>query len=336
MVFCTHALGIPLLWMGVDLFFVISGYLITGILLRLKERRSIGGGYWKPFYFRRVQRIIPPYIGFLIVLTFVFSVPWAHLWYWYLFFGANFALALGKVNVAAMAPLWSLAVEEQFYFIWPWVVLLCDKRTLRRVACAVVLISPVLRGVFTPIFTTHFPIYCLTIFRADTLAIGAFIAIAEEGDARWIERRRNTALGCAAGALGLFGLCSMFASFRTGANSLLFNSVGYSLSVILFSSVLVYTLGLREGFLHSTLTARPVRYLGLVSYTFYLYHVAALLKAEQHAHSTIIAAALAFAITIAIAAISWHFFESPILKLREKREVFREPLPAKAEVLLEK
>ena len=192
-----------------------------------------------------------------------------------------------------------------------------------------VVVSPILRGVFTPIFTTHFPIYCLTIFRADTLAIGAFIAIVETEDVRWIERRRNTALGCVAGALVLFGLCSMFASFRTGANSVLFNSVGYSLSVILFGSILVYTLGLRQGVFHSILTARPVRYLRLISYTFYLYHVAALLKVEQHVHSTILAAALALAVTIAIAMISWHFLESPILKMRETRGMLK-PLPTKA------
>ena len=69
MVFATHALSIPLLWMGVDLFFVLSGYLITGILLRLKEERITGGSYWKPFYFRRIRRIMPPYIGFLILIT---------------------------------------------------------------------------------------------------------------------------------------------------------------------------------------------------------------------------------------------------------------------------
>lgn len=268
MVFSTHALGIPLLWMGVDLFFVISGYLITGILLRLKEQRTGEGGYWKPFYLRRVQRIIPPYLGFLIILTLVFSVPWAHLWYWYVFFGANFASALGKVSVPAMSPLWSLAVEEQFYFIWPWVVLLCNRQGLRRLAGAMIIVAPILRAAFTPAFSTHFPIYYLTIFRVDTLAIGAFIALKEAGDAHWIDRCKNTALGSAAGALIVFGMCCTLATFRTRSNSVLFNSVGYSLSVILFGSLLVYTLGLRKGFLHSLLTARPVRYLGLISYTF--------------------------------------------------------------------
>lgn len=318
MVFGTHALGIPLLWTGVDLFFVLSGYLITGILLRLKDRSSVSGngGYWKPFYFHRFRRIIPPYLGFLIVLSLVFQVPWAHLWYWYLFFGANFPVALGKVSVAAMSPLWSLAVEEQFYFIWPWIVLLCNKKTLRQIAGAVIILSPFVRAACTPLFAMHFPIYCLTVFRADTLAAGAFIALSEANDMHWIEKHRRIALAGALGALALFAIFSgAFPSFRTGANSILFNSLGYTFSVLLFGSTLVYTLGLKNGWFYSILTAPHVQYLGRISYTFYLYHLAVLLKVEEHLHSVIPAAVLAFAVTTAIAAISWRFFESPILAL---------------------
>jgi peptidoglycan/LPS O-acetylase OafA/YrhL len=267
-------------------------------------------------------------VGFLLILSFVFQVPWAHLWYWYVFFGANFALAFGKVSVAAMTPLWSLAVEEQFYFIWPWIVLLCRKQTLRRIAVAVVIVSPILRAVFTPLFATHFPIYSLTIFRADTLAAGAFIALSEAGDIHWIERYRRVAMAGAAAALVLFGIFSALPRFRTGANSILFNSFGYTFSVILFGSTLTYTLGLRQGWLHGILTARPVRYLGRISYTFYLYHLAVLLKVEEHVHSTILMAAFAFVITVAIAAVSWRFFESPILKARQTEPRRREALSA--------
>ena len=316
MVFATHALHVPLLWMGVDLFFVISGYLITGILIRLKEKRDKAGEYWKPFYLRRVQRILPPYIAFLIVLTFLFEIPWASLWYWYVFFGANVALALDKVSVVAMTPLWSLAVEEQFYFIWPSVVLLCSRETLRRIALAVVVISPLLRAAFTPAFATHFPIYSLTLFRADTLAAGAFIALSEIDDPQWIARQSRASAAAAVAAVVLLGIFSFFPSFRTGANSIFFNSIGYSLSVFLFGGTLVYALGLRQGFVYQILTARPVRYLGLISYTFYLYHLAVLVKVDERVHSLAFSAALSFAITVAISAISWHFFESRILKMR--------------------
>ncbi len=313
MVFASHALHIPLLWTGVDLFFVLSGYLITGILLRLKEQRPTGGDYWKPFYFRRIRRIIPPYLGFLVLLTLFFRPPWAHIWYWYVFFGANVALALGKVSVAAMTPLWSLAVEEQFYFIWPWIVLLSGRKMLRKIALAVIVASPLLRAGFTPVFTTHFPIYSLTIFRADTLAAGAFIAVSERENAQWIERHRRLAIYSTLAVLALLGLLSVFPGFRTGANSTLFNSIGYSLSAFLFGSTLICVLGMRPGLLYKILTARPLRFLGLISYTFYLYFVAVLLKVQGFVHSTALVAVVGFVLTGLIAAISWRFVESPIL-----------------------
>ena len=320
MVFAAHAFAIPLSWMGVDLFFVLSGYLITGILLRLKENRTSGGSYWSPFYFRRIRRILPPYIGFLVVLSFVFGVPWAHIWYWYVFFAPNLPLALGRVIVAGMGPLWSLGVEEQFYFIWPWLVLACSREALRRVVLAIIVISPLLRAISTPLFSTHFPIYSLTIFRADTLAMGAFIAVATSRDPQWIGRHRCAALSSSALALALLMGFSFLPSFRAGANSIFFNSMAYSLSAIFFGSILVCALGAQPGFLHAFLSTRLLRYLGLISYTFYLYHEAVLLKVGQYVHSSpILIALVAFAITFLISVLSWHLLEAPVLGRSARR-----------------
>jgi len=217
-----------------------------------------------------------------------------------------------------MTPLWSLAVEEQFYLIWPWIVLLCSRKLLRTIALAVIVASPLLRAGFTPAFATHFPIYSLTIFRADTLAAGAFIALSESEDPQWVDRHRRLALGGAVLALALTGALSVLPYFRTGANSILFNSIGYSLSAVLFGSALTYTLGIREGLLYNILTTRSLRFLGLISYTFYLYFVAVLLKVRWFVHSKGLVAIVAFALTAVISAISWHFFESPILAARRK------------------
>ncbi len=321
MVFASHALGIHLLWMGVDLFFVLSGFLITGILLRLKENRSAGASYWGSFYLRRIRRILPPYIAFLAVLTVFWRVPWGHIWYWYVFFAPNIPLALGKVVLAAMGPLWSLGVEEQFYFVWPWVALACNRDGLRRIALTVILISPVLRGIATPLFSTHFPIYCLTVFRADALAMGAFIALAASRDPQWIVRGRNTALICSVSTLALLIGLSILPSFRAAANSILFNSLAYSLSAACLGSLLVYALGGQQGLLHKFLTAAPLRYLGLISYTFYLYHEAVLLKAGQYLHSRIPVALTAFLVTVLISALSWHLFEAPILGRSVRKQI---------------
>jgi len=319
MVFAAHTFGVPLFWMGVDLFFVLSGYLITGILLRLKESRATGGSYWSAFYFRRIRRILPPYIAFLVVLTIFFGVPWRHIWYWYFFFAPNIPLALGKVMVAAMGPLWSLGVEEQFYFIWPWLVLACSKEGLRRIALGVIVVSPLLRAVSTPLFNTHFPIYSLTIFRADTLAMGAFIALASSHDPQWIGRHRRMAVSSSLAALALLMGLSILPSFRAGANSVIFNSIGYSLSAVCLGSTLIYVLGAQSGLLYTILTAPPLRYLGLISYTFYLYHEAVLLKVGQYFHSPIPIALVAFSAIISISVVSWHFYETPILGYPKKK-----------------
>jgi peptidoglycan/LPS O-acetylase OafA/YrhL len=325
MVFAAHAFGAPLSWMGVDLFFVLSGYLITGILLRLKESRTRGGSYWSPFYFRRMRRILPPYVAFLVVLSLFFRVPWGHIWYWYVFFVPNIPLALGKVMIAAMGSLWSLGVEEQFYFVWPWLVLACSTQGLRRVALGVVVISPLLRAISTPLFNTHFPIYSLTIFRADTLAVGAFIAVAASRDPQWIGRHRRMALGSSMLALALLVGLSALPSFRASANSILFNSIAYSLSAACLGGTLMYVLGTQKGFLYTLLTAPPLRYLGLISYTFYLYHEGILLKVGQHLHSPILIALAAFSVTVLISALSWHLFEAPILGRSTRKLVIDSP-----------
>jgi peptidoglycan/LPS O-acetylase OafA/YrhL len=313
MVFAAHAFNVPLFWMGVDLFFVLSGYLITGILLGLKDRRAVGGSYWGSFYGRRARRILPPYVAFLILLTIFRHVPWKHIWYWYAFFAPNVPLAFGKIPAAGMGPLWSLGVEEQFYFLWPFLLLVSTKEALRHILLAIIVISPVLRAICTPLFDTHFPIFSLTIFRADTLAVGALIAVTASRSPNWINENSRKALAILIGAAALLAGFSTMHSFRAGANSIFFNSVGYSLSAILFGGALVYSLGYQSGMLHALLTLAPLRYLGLISYTFYLYHEVVLLRIGQALHSQAAVGLAAFVVTLIISTMSWHFFESPIL-----------------------
>ncbi len=317
MVFAYHALHVPLMWAGVDLFFVLSGYLITGVLLRLKEDHTIAE-YWSAFYFRRSLRIAPPYIGLIIVLTLMFPIPWHAIWYWYAFFGANIACALGKCTVHAMVPLWSLAVEEQFYFVWPWVILLCNRNTLRKVALGIMIGAPILRWLFTPEFVSRAVIYDITPFRADSLACGAFVAVCVWGNPDWVEKWRGSSVGAMLGCGALLSGLSIFRGFRLSANSIFFNVLGFSLIVLAFGATLIWILGMRAGFWRNLLTSRPLRYMGTISYTFYLYQVAFLDKLEQHVHSHALLALLTFVVTGVFSSLSWHFFESPILKIHLK------------------
>lgn len=326
MVFVYHAFLMPLMWTGVDLFFVLSGFLITGILMKSKERPS-AEGYWGSFYSRRLRRIAPPYIGLLIFLTIFFTVPWAHIWYWYAFFGANFAVALGKCSVNSMIPLWSLAVEEQFYFVWPFLVLLCGRKTLKKLAIGIMVGAPVLRGLVTPMLATREAIYTLTPFRADLLACGALIAICSAEDSGWIQRHQRLALRGMIGAGALLIGLSVFHSFRLNANSEFFNVLGYSLIMVVFGSALVRSLGMTGGRTFAVLTSRPLRYMGQISYTFYLYHMAVMDKLAQYVHPRLEIAIGGFLITCLISVLSWHYLEQPILKLGVGRRP--PPLPVK-------
>jgi peptidoglycan/LPS O-acetylase OafA/YrhL len=172
-VFLHHACRAPLLWAGVDIFFVLSGFLITGILL---ERKARGGAYFKYFYERRVRRILPPYYLALLLSSLLFGWAWLHRWYWFAFFATNVGESIRRSHFS-LQPLWSLAVEEQFYFVWPVVILLVAERNLRRICIAMLFVAPLLRILCTPLFHNHFPIYFLTPFRADLLCAGALIAL---------------------------------------------------------------------------------------------------------------------------------------------------------------
>jgi peptidoglycan/LPS O-acetylase OafA/YrhL len=321
MVFAYHAASVSLFWSGVDLFFVLSGYLITGILLRLKANHETAG-YWAAFYSRRVLRIAPPYIAFVAVLSVLFPIPWHHLWYWYAFFGANVASALGKCSVNSMTPLWSLAMEEQFYFIWPWIVLGCSRNTLRKVALGIVIGAPLLRAVFTPVLSGA-SIYFLTPFRADSLACGALVAVCASEDADWIRRWHRLSFFTLLSAGFLLAGLSAFHSFRKDANTEFFNTLGYSLIVVTFGAALVWTLGMPQSFGRRLLASRPLRYMGQISYTFYLYQVAVMDKLTQHFHSRPEVVVLGFIVTFLFSAFSWRFFESQILKLRLEGPVSR-------------
>ena len=319
MVFFYHAFNAPLMWLGVDLFFVLSGYLITGILIRMKEQQGTIGAALKSFYSRRACRILPAFLLFLFIVTVALHIQWLHMWYWFAFFDANFAFAFNIVTsghrVWALAPLWSLAVEEQFYFVWPVVVLLSSAKTLKRVSLGIIVVAPLLRAICTPFIPREF-IYSLTPFRMDSLACGAAIAILEHEDPACVRSRHRLAAICAIGGGIIFCALSSLRTFRLSADSMSFNTVGYSLGILVFGATVFYALGSSPGFGHAILTLRPLRYMGQISYTFYLYQLGVLILIRERFHSSILAALLTFGISGAIAAISSPLFESPILRLQ--------------------
>ncbi len=181
-------------WAGVDLFFVISGFLITGILLSSKE----DPGYFKKFYSRRFLRIFPLYYLFLITLFLIYplfaqpSTEWVELkqnqaYYW--LYGVNFYIA--KINnwlPFGTSHLWSLSVEEQFYLLWPFVVMFVPGSKLTRFCIFLILVTNLSR-VFVMIQNWHGSLFVCTslLTRMDCLVGGALLAIG-------VREKKNTDL----------------------------------------------------------------------------------------------------------------------------------------------
>lgn len=327
-----HCLAIPLLWIGVDIFFVLSGFLITGILLRRKQEPS---GYYSGFYFRRLFRIQPAYIVSIILYGIFFTWIFFRPWPFYAFFGMNihpffYAWPIGL-------PVWSLAVEEQFYLLWPTVVLWLSERALLRLSIGVVLFLPVLRAFCTPLFPDSGPIYMLTPFRADLLCAGAALAIL------WGHRSARFEAVCRERAwlgvfLGFGGLASLYAFpiFRISSNTRWSNSVDYSLSLIGSTALLAWVLADR-GYLNRLLRLKPMRYIGQISYMMYLVHqMVELICTRYMPRKYTLLPTLV--ITIAFASVSWFTLERPLINFAARNSfgsLFRmisgkrdpEPLP---------
>jgi len=164
-------------WCGVDLFFALSGFLITGILVDTQDSPS----YFRTFYLRRSLRIFPLYFAFLaLMLGVLHHFVWRHKYpgittWWYLVYLQNW-----KPNHTAgdlhVDHLWSLAVEEQFYFVWPLLMWRPGKRTALALTVVIAAIAMVLR-IFFPALFTYEGMYRGTLTRMDALALGAFMAI---------------------------------------------------------------------------------------------------------------------------------------------------------------
>ncbi|MCM2550510.1 acyltransferase family protein [Burkholderia glumae] len=303
-VFLQHAVKAPL-WMGVDLFFVLSGLLITGILL---DRKARGLPLFRHFYLRRARRILPSYALLLLVSTLLFGAGWLAHWPWYALFSTNIGLSLGSIGHESLNVLWSLAVEEQFYIFWPFVVLLCPERRLAWVAAALVIAAPVLRAIATPWFGSFWPIYYLTPFRMDLLAAGALLAVVLRRDRRALEPYTGVAVAAACLALALLAWLHLSNPRFRAANTPLSNAALYSISLVLCTSIVVIALRGR-GLVQRVLTHPVLVYVGTISYTVYLIHLSVLYALWSWHLSRYESAALALVITLGYATLTWFGFE---------------------------
>src|ERR1700731_1083118 len=299
-------------WMGVDLFFVLSGLLITGILLDTKQSE----GYFKNFYARRCLRIWPLYYSALLFMFVV--VPFlrpseAHAifearsspWWAYPVFLQNSLVPIPTLATGLLGVTWSLAVEEQFYLVWPFVVRFCKETQLRKIAIAVICLSPVLRLFLS---RHHVNIYSNTFCRLDGLMAGAFLALLLRSS-DFVPSRYVSWAWVALGAAA--PLAIVIDSFHA-------RWIVFSLITVASVSFVYLALFSAQRWLQAILTNRFLVYTGVISFGIYLLEkipldAAKALHLERH---ELLALPIAAAATFGLAALSWNLLEKPFLKLK--------------------
>ena len=298
-------------WMGVDLFFVLSGFLITGILVDTQQSE----GYFKNFYVRRCLRIWPLYyslIFFMFVIVRFLNRSEFHAvlqqsspWWAYPLFLQNF---VGPISTNAAGPLgvtWSLAIEEQFYLVWPVVVRFCSLKQLRRVAIVEICISPALRYYLS---LHHVNLYTNVFCRLDGLMAGALLALLVRSDnfvaAKWLKRAW---IALVVGA----PLAFLTAHYNLGW-------IVYSFTALASAAFVYVSMFSSQKWLQAVMTNRFLIYTGIISYGLYLLHkipsgMVETLHLDRH---PFVPLPFIFVTSFVLAALSWNLLERPFLNLK--------------------
>ena len=319
---------------GVDLFFVLSGFLITGILLDTRNSSR----FFVNFYGRRTLRILPLYYGvlvvFLLVLPRFLGGPLTHMPDVYLWtFSTNFALAAG-LDGGLLSHFWTLAIEEHFYLVWPMLVFTLSRPALMRVCLVDLAAATALR---IGVESQGIPSFMLTFCRIDALLLGAMIALAARSAIGQKDWSRPALLVAVMAGLVTLPLCF----FMKGSGSVWMPALKYPLIALFYAAFLVVgiTAGPRSR-IGSILSSSPLCGLGKYSYGIYVYHPALIMAIGYFfARAGIVPAAggaagglvLTLKVGVILAAsflaawLSWHLYEKRFLALKRFFEHERAP-----------
>jgi peptidoglycan/LPS O-acetylase OafA/YrhL len=350
LVFAFHTNYLDFGWAGVQLFFVLSGFLITAILIEMK-RTLPAKAYYVKFYGRRFLRIFPLYYFYLFLmlglaywlyvsgyrinkmLEFFDQLPFA-LTYLYNFLYASVYF----IPSDFVTHFWSLSVEEQFYIFWPLVILLTPPSAYKKLFIAAIILGPVFRLIATFVYNSHaFPIlnantavgiYPLPFSHIDAFGFGAFISQYKLPKARlqfFVLLLAVPLIGYGTQYLAthhLEYLSSLGYVFPMGNG---FKHIwGYSL-LNYFFAVTIYAVA-REGLFNRFLESRWMKYLGRISYGMYVYHSILIffaLRIQDYIpltsdQSQLLTALVSFIATLIVASISYALLEKPFLNLKDK------------------
>jgi peptidoglycan/LPS O-acetylase OafA/YrhL len=320
---------------GVDLFFILSGFLIGGILLSSRSSPR----YYKTFYLRRFFRIIPIY--YLWLALFGFAMIAARMWnvwggaefhtvvpFWsYFLFLQNYFQGATWAQVYWLGPLWSLAVEEQFYLLAPPVMRRLSPKRLLKVLSGVLVFSLVLRLFLSSMYGADYDFWGIIAStnwmpcRADELALGIIVAVLWANPQSRIRLQQRLSISyaglfsCAVALIAMFYWIMKPDSFVTA-------TVARTVIGFFFVFLLLITLTDKDGLLGRIFRWRPLRELGKISYCVYIIHQAVswiLFRSILHTEPrfdgwpAIGMSVLSFAATVLIAELSWRYFESPLI-----------------------
>jgi peptidoglycan/LPS O-acetylase OafA/YrhL len=351
-------IGIGLGNIGVQLFFVLSGFLITRILLDLKKKCLEGNLDYRTalvtFHLDRMARIWPIFYGTLI---FVFlqgdRFEKSHDMLWHALFATNIlSFERGHFD-GSISHFWTLAVEQQFYLVWPLLVLFVPLRYMEIMILFLIAAAPITRVALYGAGFTNFAQYnTLPIANFDSLGFGAIIALWSRAPTDMLSRRWRLLSVLSAMSVvaigGLRGLSPISENFRQIPTVILGNgNIEQTVYAIIFAWIVLKASTGFSGPIGRLLEMRPLVSLGIVSYGVYVYHplatrlVAAALKSlgvpvalqSGGAPADIGALALLACFTFGVASVSWSLVEKPVLAWRRRahtRSLANAPQPASA------
>lgn len=328
--------SVSMCWTALDLFFVLSGFLIGGILMDVRDSPS----YFKTFYARRFFRIVPVYYVWTAIYILLIGFAGTQvtrlsnsgvrppltpaITFYFLFLQNSFGIELYGLAGAWFGHLWSLAVEEQFYLVAPLLVRLASMKTLRWLLFSVALAVPLIRTYLR--FVAHMPppeITTRTVCRIDALAIGMLAAtwVRSPTGAAWL-RSNLASLRWILGVLTL-GAGALWAC-AYGSTTVSMQTIGLTWMACFYAAALLLAVSNTSGWLARFLRLRFLRELGSVSYCVYLIHLVAnvglhaVLLHHSPRISTVggaLVTVLAVALAYGVAKLSWTFFEGPLQRI---------------------
>lgn len=336
----TH-IGV-LTWSGVDLFFVLSGFLIGGILIDAKE----SGNYFRTFYIRRVFRILPIYFVLVVLYLLVWTVATGQRtalvetlgrpmpWLLYFTFTQNFWLAHHSWDFVYLTATWSLAVEEQFYLFLPTIIRTLPRELLLMVAVVIALGSTTSRSLLYWHYGPSWGVAAYTLFfsRADALMLGVVCAVLLR-DPRWkallIRKRWATQASCA-----IFGFGVAVLTYKMwGMGTMPMCTLGFTCLALFYASLLMLVVISPDGLVSRAFRSTWLIWLGTISYGLYLFHAIVMgvlspillhpPRAEPDWFIAVTTASGGLA-SIGLAWLSWNFFEARIVRLGH-RFIYKNP-----------